>query len=64
MCIARWEKRFASRAKPDGDCLSSWIRMAEHTLSEITRTPETWFHFGSRFGTTFSSFDRSEKCFP
>src|SRR5580698_3918341 len=36
--------------------------MAKHTLSQITRSPKTWSHLGSRFDATFRSFDRSQKC--
>jgi hypothetical protein len=52
------EERFGGCTQPDGDRLRSWIGTAEHTISKITRPPQTGFHSGRRFDAAFRRFNR------
>jgi hypothetical protein len=54
------KERLGGCTQPDGDRLRSWIGTAEHTISKITRPPQTGFHSGRRFDAAFRRFNRGQ----
>ena len=61
--FALCEDRFAGCTQPNGDCLRSRIRIADHAIPKIARPPQTGFHPGRRFGAAFRCFDCGLDCF-
>src|SRR5260370_36267657 len=51
------EERFAGCTQPDGDRLRSWIGIAEHAMSKITRPPQTGLHSGRRIEASVCRFN-------
>jgi hypothetical protein len=54
------KERLGGCTQPDSDRLRSWIGTAEHTISKITRPPQTGFHSGRRFEAAFRRFNRGQ----